>query len=65
MEMNKRPLYTLIESAGNGYTQALEELLENILPLINVNSKVNGEIDNDLRSEIIFTLYTRLPKYKI
>ena len=62
---NKRQLYTLIENTSKKDPQALEELIKFLAPVINVNSKINGEIDDDLRSEIIYTLLTRLPKYKI
>ncbi len=55
---------TLME-AISGSHEALEKLLELYAPLINKHSRINGQIDEDLRQYILIHIALNISKFTI
>lgn len=55
---------TLME-AISGSHEALEKLLELYAPLINKHSRINGQIDEDLRQYILIHIALNFSKFTI
>lgn len=55
---------TLME-AISGSHEALEKLLELYAPLINKHSRVNGQIDEDLRQYILIHIALNISKFTV
>lgn len=55
---------TLME-AISGSHEALEKLLELYAPLINKHSRINGQIDEDLRQYILIHIALNISKFMI
>lgn len=55
---------TLME-AISGSHEALEKILELYAPLINKHSRVNGQIDEDLRQYILIHIALNISKFTI
>lgn len=55
---------TLMEVISGSH-EALEKLLELYAPLINKHSRVNGQIDEDLRQYILIHIALNISKFTI
>ena len=49
-------LVELLFKAKSGDNEAMTDILEMYMPLINKHSCINGKIDEDLRQEILFRI---------
>lgn len=54
----------LITAAQNGNNDAMTELLEIYMPLIDKHSRINGVIDEDLRQEILMQVINNIGKFQ-
>ncbi len=54
----------LITAAQNGSNDAMTELLEIYMPLIDKHSRINGVIDEDLRQEILMQVINNIEKFQ-
>ena len=55
----------VLSKATQGDKTAIEQLLILYKPMIDNASKVNKKLDEDLRQEILLTLFQAIPKFKI
>ena len=55
----------VLSKAIQGDKTAIEQLLILYKPMIDNASKVNKKLDEDLRQEILLTLFQAIPKFKI
>lgn len=64
MSEEKRSIVELIESAKKGDNEAMAEILETYLPLINKHSYVNGIFEEDLRQEIFLRIMSNISLFE-
>ena len=55
----------LLRNAKAGEVDAVEEIIEMYMPLINKYSRIDGEIDEDLKQSILLKVIMSLKKFKI
>lgn len=55
---------TLMEAISGGH-EALEKILELYAPMINKHSRVNGQVDEDLRQYILIHIALNISKFTI
>ena len=63
--MTKEKFRTALTKAVAGDTEALADIVELYMPLINYYSYVDGKLDEDLRQAILLHLLERIPKFQI
>ena len=54
----------LITAAQNGSNDAMTEILEIYMPLINKHSRINGVINEDIRQEILMQIINNIGKFQ-
>lgn len=64
MSEEKRSIVELIESAKKGDNEAMAEILEMYLPLINKHCYVNGMFEEDLRQEIFLRIMSNISLFE-
>jgi len=55
----------LIIAAQNGSDEAMTEILEMYMPLIDKHSRIDGVLDEDLRQIILMKIIKNIGKYKV
>ena len=55
----------LIIEAQKGNNEAMTEILEMYMPVINKHSYVDGQIDEDLRQEILLKIITNIKNFRV
>ena len=55
----------LVIAAQNGSEEAMTEILEMYMPLINKHSYIDGAIDEDLRQIILMKIIKNIGKFKV
>lgn len=55
----------LVIEAQKGNDEAMTEIIKMYMPVVNKHSYIDGEIDEDLRQEIILKIITNIGKFKI
>lgn len=63
--MNSREFRDTLERALSDDRTALEAILLLYMPLINRYSRIDGELDEDLRQYILLHVVTKLGEFKI
>ena len=63
--MNAREFRDTLERALSGDRTELETILLLYMPLINRYSRIDGELDEDLRQYILLHVVTKLGEFKI
>lgn len=63
--MSREEFRLILMEAISGSHEALEKLLELYAPLINRHSRVNGQIDEDLRQYILIHIALNISKFTI
>lgn len=63
--MNVHEFRDTLERALSGDRTALEEILLLYMPLINRYSRIDGELDEDLRQYILLHVVTKIGEFKI
>lgn len=63
--MSREEFRLMLMEAISGSHEALEKLLELYAPLINKHSRVNGQIDEDLRQYILIHIALNISKFTI
>lgn len=62
--MNVHEFRDTLERALSGDRTALEEILLLYMPLINRYSRIDGELDEDLRQYILLHVVTKIGEFK-
>lgn len=65
MATNKMDFRDLIIEAQKGNNEAMTEILEMYMPVINKHSFVDGQIDEDLRQEILLKIITNIKSFRV
>lgn len=55
----------LIIEAQKGNNEAMTEIIEMYMQLVNKHSYIDGRIDEDLRQEILLKIITNIGKFKV
>ncbi len=63
--MNSHEFRDTLERALSGDRTALETILLLYMPLINRYSRIDGELDEDLRQYILLHVVTKIGEFKI
>ena len=63
--MNREEFRTTLSLAVSGNIDALADLTELYMPLINKYSYVNGKLDEDLRQNILLELVRSISRFEI
>lgn len=63
--MTKEEFRTALTKAVAGDTEALADIVELYMPLIEHYSIVKGCLDEDLRQEILIEIFKSISRYKI
>lgn len=63
--MTKEEFRATLTKAVAGDTEALADIVELYMPLINYYSHVDGKLDEDLRQAILLHLLEKIPKFII
>ena len=63
--MNTHEFRDTLERALSGDRTALETILLLYMPLINRYSRIDGELDEDLRQYILLHVVTKIGEFKI
>jgi len=56
MKMSNEKFQELLLKAQSGDNEAMTDILEMYMPLINKHSYINGKLDEDLRQNILFEI---------
>ena len=62
---NKMSFRDLIVEAQKGNNEAMTEIIEMYMQVVNKNSYIDGRIDEDLRQEILLKIITNIGKFKV
>ena len=65
MVTKKMDFRDLILEAQKGNNEAMTEILEMYIPVINKHSYVDGQIDEDLRQEILLKIITNIKNFRV
>ena len=65
MKVSNKELKDLIVKAQAGDNEAMTDILELYMPLINKHSYIDGRIDEDLRQEILLKIIMNIGKFKV
>ncbi|ANU53011.1 helix-turn-helix domain-containing protein [Acutalibacter muris] len=63
--MNAIEFRTTLTAAVNGNNDALANIIELYIPLINSRSYVDGELDEDLRQYILLHIIKNISKFSL
>ena len=63
MKVSNKELNDLIVKAQAGDNEAMTDILELYMPLINKHSFVNGRLDEDLRQNIFLEIVKSIKKF--
>ncbi len=63
MKVSNKELKDLIVKAQAGDNEAMTDILELYMPLINKHSFVNGRLDEDLRQNIFLEIVKSIKKF--
>ena len=63
MKVQNKELKDLIVKAQAGDNEAMTDILELYMPLINKHSFVNGRLDEDLRQNILLEIVKSIKKF--
>lgn len=63
MKVSNKELKDLIVKAQAGDNEAMTDILELYMPLINKHSFVNGRLDEDLRQNILLEIVKSIKKF--
>ena len=63
MKVSNKELKDLIVKAQAGDNEAMTDILELYMPLINKHSFVNGKLDEDLRQNILLEIVKSIKKF--
>lgn len=62
---NKMSFRDLIIEAQKGNNEAMTEIIEMYMQVINKHSYIDGRIDEDLRQEILLKIIMNIGKFKV
>ena len=63
--MVSRNFSEVLKAAVNGDPDAVEAIIQRYLPLIESRSRINGELDEDLRQYIMMRIIIQIPRFTI
>lgn len=63
MKVSNKELKDLIVKAQAGDNEAMTDILELYMPLINKHSFINGRLDEDLRQNILLEIVKSIKKF--
>lgn len=63
--MSANEFLTVLMAAANGSNEALADIIELYMPLINSRSYVDGELDEDLRQYILLHIFKNISKFSL
>ena len=63
--MTNKEFHQLLTQAISGNVDALGDLLEMYLPLINRYSDIDGRLDEDLRQQIMLRVFKNIGRFRI
>ncbi len=63
--MTNKEFHQLLTQAISGNVDALGDLLEMYLPLINRYSYIDGRLDEDLRQQIMLRVFKNIGRFRI
>lgn len=63
--MTKEEFRAALTKAVAGDTEALADIVEQYMPLINYYSYVDGKLDEDLRQSILLHILEKIPQFQI
>lgn len=63
MKVSNKELKDLIVKAQAGDNEAMTDILELYMPLINKHSFVNGRLDEDIRQNILLEIVKSIKKF--
>ena len=64
MKMTNEKFRELLVRAQSGDNEAMTDILEMYMPLINKHSFVNGKLDEDLRQNILLEIVKSIKNFK-
>lgn len=63
--MSAKVFRTTLMAAVNGSNEALADIIELYMPLINSRSYIDGELDEDLRQYILLHIFKNISKFSL
>lgn len=63
--MSAKVFRTTLMAAVNGSNEALADIIELYMPLINSRSYIYGELDEDLRQYILLHIFKNISKFSL
>lgn len=63
--MSANEFRTVLVATVNGSNEALADIIELYIPLINSRSYVDGELDEDLRQYILLHIFKNISKFSL
>lgn len=63
--MTKSEFLNTLSEAVSGNTDALADIMEQYMPLINRYSYVDGKLDEDLRQDILLEVFRSIGRFKM
>lgn len=63
--MTSDEFHATLAEAVSGNVEALADIIEQYMPLINRYSYVGGTLDEDLRQDILLHIFERISKFEI
>lgn len=63
--MTKSEFLSTLSEAVSGNTDALADIMEQYMPLINRYSYVDGKLDEDLRQDILLEVFRSIGRFKM
>lgn len=63
--MSANEFRTVLMAAVNDSNEALADIIELYMPLINSRSYVDGELDEDLRQYILLHIFKNISKFSL
>ena len=63
MKMTNEKFRELLRRAQTGDNEAMTDILEQYIPLINKYSFINGKLDEDLRQNILLEIVKSIKKF--
>lgn len=65
MATKKMDFRDLILEAQKGNNEAMTEIIEMYMQVVNKHSYINGQIDEDLRQEILLKIITNIKNFRV
>lgn len=63
--MSAKEFRTTLMAAVNGSNEALADIIELYMPLINGRSYIDGELDENLRQYILLHIFKNISKFSL